>query len=86
MNDELEIKVWPPIFRAIGPGDDMVVSAEKLEAYISKNFIKKEDVLEAIEESYEYSITDMELAEHQGKELLLINKSKLKEKLNIGDK
>lgn len=49
MNDELEIKVWPPIFRAIGPGDDMVVSAEKLEAYISKNFIKKEDVLEAIE-------------------------------------
>lgn len=32
--DELDIFIWPDIFRAIGPGDDMVVSAEKLRDYI----------------------------------------------------
>lgn len=31
----LDIFVWPEIFRPIGPGDDMIVSAEKLTAYIA---------------------------------------------------
>lgn len=34
-SSEPKIFVWPSIFRAIGPGDDMVVSAEKLREYIA---------------------------------------------------
>lgn len=31
----IKINFWPDIFRPIGPGDDVVVSMEKLEAYIA---------------------------------------------------
>lgn len=33
---EREVFVWPDIFRAIGPGDDMVVSAEKLQEWLDE--------------------------------------------------
>ncbi len=34
---ELDVFIWPDIFRPIGPSDDLVVSSEKLRAYIAKS-------------------------------------------------
>lgn len=34
--DEVDIFILPDIFRSIGPGDDVVVSAEKLRNYIAR--------------------------------------------------
>ena len=34
--EELEVFIWPDIFRAIGPSDDMVVSAEKLKKWLDQ--------------------------------------------------
>jgi hypothetical protein len=46
--DELAITVLPDIFRGIGPGDDVVVSAEKVLAWRDKAVSQ---VLDNVEES-----------------------------------
>lgn len=48
---ELDIKAWSDIFRPIGPADDVVVSLEKLDEYITQ--AKKDLLAEVREKMYE---------------------------------
>ena len=76
---ELDVFTLPDIFRAIGPGDDVVVNAEKLRAYLKD---QKHDLLNRVEEAVSRSTSNW----GNGKDLcnpdtLRIELNGLKEKL-----
>lgn len=50
---------------------------------VPKEYISKQEVAEAIDSCYQYEITDLELAEHRGEELIVISAAELRKKLNL---